>query len=138
MPSPSRHQRGHYATNACTNCRKKHTKCSEETTCTYCSSHNLECIYVNPIKKRGPKTANRSAKVLNIEQKRSLALNEHQFSSSIPFYLNYNYNEGFQPLQTIQPSFFPYIDTNYFILNDNAPVNFSNIFSLPNNLLPSS
>ncbi|CAG8624057.1 34827_t:CDS:2 [Gigaspora margarita] len=63
MPNISRQQR---ATNACTNCRKKHVKCSEETICTYCASHNLKCIYVNLVKKRGPKAANRPANVFEI------------------------------------------------------------------------
>ncbi|CAG8773271.1 3420_t:CDS:1, partial [Dentiscutata erythropus] len=88
MPCSSRQQRGHYATNACTNCRKKHTKCSEESTCKYCSSHNFRCIYVNTVKKRGPKVANRSANVFksnfnedaNTEQEQTLTLTEYPFS----------------------------------------------------------
>ncbi|KAF0537208.1 ZnII2Cys6 transcription factor [Gigaspora margarita] len=137
MPQISRPQRGHYATNACTNCRKKHTKCSEEIICAYCASHNLKCSYVNPVKKRGPKAANRPTNVfesnfsetanINVEQEHTLTLTEYQFGVPIPFYLNYNYNEPFQPIQT-----------NYFShTDDNAPANFGNIFSLSNNF-PSS
>ncbi|KAF0537207.1 MAL-activator protein [Gigaspora margarita] len=144
MPHISRQQRGHYATNACTNCRKKHTKCSEEAICTYCALHNLKCSYVNPVKKRGPKAAKRSSNVfesnfsevanINIEQEYPLTLTEYQFGVPISFYPNYNYNEQSQP---IQPNFFSHTDTNYITLNDNTPSNFGNIFSLPNNF-PSS
>ncbi|KAF0436097.1 fungal-specific transcription factor domain protein [Gigaspora margarita] len=46
MSHPRRQQRGPYATMACINCRRRHAKCSEEATCTYCASHSLKCIYV--------------------------------------------------------------------------------------------
>ncbi|RIB30696.1 hypothetical protein C2G38_2053069, partial [Gigaspora rosea] len=52
MPCSNRPKRGRYATNACTSCRKKHLKCSEGTTCTNCALHNLECVYIKPLKKR--------------------------------------------------------------------------------------
>ncbi|CAG8846735.1 6069_t:CDS:1, partial [Racocetra persica] len=76
----SRQQRGSYATNVCTNCRRKHAKCSEEAICTNCASHNLKCIYVKPTTKRGPKAANRSTNVFednsgeapNIEQEHTM------------------------------------------------------------------
>ncbi|CAG8784956.1 4047_t:CDS:1, partial [Cetraspora pellucida] len=44
-----------YTTIACINCRKKHKKCSEAVTCTNYAKHNLECIFTNSGKKRGPK-----------------------------------------------------------------------------------
>ncbi|CAG8623829.1 23785_t:CDS:2 [Dentiscutata erythropus] len=111
----TKQRRGRYATNACTNCHKN----------------------------RGPKAANKSANVFennfneatNFEQKHTMPLTEFQFGASVPFYFNYNYNEGFQQIQN---DFFPYIDTNYIILNDNTPANLSNTFSLPSNLPPSS
>ncbi|RIB30671.1 hypothetical protein C2G38_2151956 [Gigaspora rosea] len=144
MPHIGRQQRGRYATNACTNCRKKHTKCSEEAICTYCASHNIKCIYVNPVKKRGPKAVKRSANVfdsnfsevanINIDQNHPLALNEYQFGVPISLYLNYNYNVQFQQFQPFQAS---HTDTNYMTLNDNTPSNFDNIFFLPNTF-PSS
>ncbi|CAG8540593.1 29147_t:CDS:1 [Racocetra persica] len=44
-----------YVTLACTSCRDKKEKCSGEKVCANCKRHNRECIYVQPIKKRGPK-----------------------------------------------------------------------------------
>ncbi|KAF0537209.1 MAL-activator protein [Gigaspora margarita] len=139
MPHVSRQQRGNYATNACTNCRKKHKKCSEEAICTYCASHQLKCIYVNPVKKRGPKAAKRSSNVfesnfsevanINIEQEHIVTLTEYQIGVPAPFYLNYNYTEPFQP---IQANSYSHSDINYITLNDNTP---ENLFSLPNNFL---
>ncbi|CAG8702000.1 12203_t:CDS:2 [Dentiscutata erythropus] len=49
-------RRGFYATRVCTNCRKKHAKCSGETTCERCTLRNLECTFIDSSKKRGPKT----------------------------------------------------------------------------------
>ncbi|CAG8588989.1 27928_t:CDS:1 [Racocetra persica] len=134
MSYSNRQQRGPYATNACTNCRKKHAKCSEDAICTNCASHNLKCIYVKSIKKRGPKAANisvnifesNSGKASNIEQEHTLILS--QFGIPIPICLNYNYSEEFLPIQN---GFFPYINTNYSILNNDTPINFvRNTFSL--------
>ncbi|CAG8825829.1 35750_t:CDS:1, partial [Racocetra persica] len=115
MSFSNRQQRGHYATNACTNCKTKHAKCFEEAICTNCASHNLECIYVKPVKKRGPKAANRSANVFednsgevpNIEREHSST----QFSVPIPFYLDYN-----EEFQSIQNSCFSHSNTNEIIL----------------------
>ncbi|CAG8739278.1 25136_t:CDS:2 [Dentiscutata erythropus] len=64
-----RQQRGRYATNACTNCRKKHIKCSEETTCK--SVNVFECNF---------------DKVPNIEHENTLT------QSSVPISLCLNYN----------------------------------------------
>ncbi|KAF0532975.1 hypothetical protein F8M41_010830 [Gigaspora margarita] len=50
-----RRQRGPYATMACTNCQQKHAKCSGKTICKYCILHNLECIFIDSGKKRGPR-----------------------------------------------------------------------------------
>ncbi|CAG8735199.1 22497_t:CDS:2, partial [Racocetra persica] len=99
----------------------KHAKCSEEAICTNCASHNLECIYVKPVKKRGPKAANRSTNVFednsdkapNIEQEHSST----QFSVSIPFYLDYNYNEEFYPIQS---GCFSHINTNDIMLGNSG------------------
>ncbi|CAG8694068.1 21798_t:CDS:1 [Cetraspora pellucida] len=44
-----------YVTLACTSCRDKKEKCSGEEVCANCKRHNRKCIYVQPIKKRGPK-----------------------------------------------------------------------------------
>lgn len=44
-----------YVTLACTSCRDKKEKCSGEEVCANCKRHNRECIYIQPIKKRGPK-----------------------------------------------------------------------------------
>ncbi|CAG8565158.1 9969_t:CDS:2, partial [Dentiscutata heterogama] len=95
MSYSSRRRRGSYATKACNNCRKKHIKCSEGVTCTYCASHNLQCTYAELVKKRGPKTANRAANIFgnnyyeaaNAKQEHVLTPNEYQFNS-IPYYLN--------------------------------------------------
>ncbi|CAG8721976.1 17247_t:CDS:1, partial [Dentiscutata heterogama] len=133
-------RRGPYATEACTNCRKKHVKCSEEATCTYCASNNLKCTYVKSVKKRGPKTTNRLANVFenylgeceNIEQEYTLTLTEHQFGMPIPLYLNYN-----EEFRLIQTSFFPHINIDSITPNNNTLINFSNTFSLPNNNPPS-
>ncbi|RIB15979.1 hypothetical protein C2G38_2038951 [Gigaspora rosea] len=51
-----RRQRSPYVTKACTNCRQRHTKCSGETICKYCMLRNLECIFIDSGKKRGPRT----------------------------------------------------------------------------------
>ncbi|CAG8793991.1 14205_t:CDS:1, partial [Gigaspora rosea] len=47
---------GFYVTRACTNCQKKHTKCSGGATCKRCTLRNLECTFIASGKKRGPKT----------------------------------------------------------------------------------
>ncbi|CAG8474313.1 5629_t:CDS:2 [Gigaspora rosea] len=134
--------RGRYATNACTNCRKRHLKCSEGTTCTNCALHNLECIYIKPVKKRGPRTVNESTYVFennfddtaSIEQEHSLTSTGYQFSTFTPSYVV----EEFQPIQS---NFFlsqEYTDTIYVMPNNNIPVNFSSIFFLPINYSSSS
>ncbi|CAG8766195.1 14381_t:CDS:1, partial [Gigaspora rosea] len=51
-----RRQRGFYVTKACTNCQRKHTKCSGRETCERCALRNLECTFIESGKKRGPKT----------------------------------------------------------------------------------
>ncbi|CAG8722675.1 8776_t:CDS:2, partial [Dentiscutata erythropus] len=114
----------------CTNCRKKHIKCSEGVTCTYCASYNLQCTYAKSFKKRGPKAANRATngfenyfyEAVNTEQDHVLTSNEFQFGVSTPYYFN-----GSEEPQPIQSDFFPYqvhIDTNYIMQNNNTPVNF--------------
>ncbi|CAG8641394.1 28206_t:CDS:1 [Dentiscutata erythropus] len=139
MSYSGQRRRGSYATKACTNCRKKHIKCSEGVTCTYCASHSLQCTYAKSFKKRGPKAENRAAngfenyfyEAINTEQDHVLTSNEFQFGVSIPYYFN-----GSEEPQPIQSDFFPYqvhIDANYIMQNDNTPVNFSDTFSLPNN-----
>ncbi|KAF0483903.1 nuclear protein [Gigaspora margarita] len=52
-------QRRHYVTKACTNCRRKHGKCTGKATCKYCAEHNLECIFIDSGKKRGPRKERR-------------------------------------------------------------------------------
>ncbi|RIB05708.1 hypothetical protein C2G38_573891 [Gigaspora rosea] len=51
-----RERRGFYATKACINCKKRHVRCSGGETCKRCRLLNLECIYIDSGKKRGPKT----------------------------------------------------------------------------------
>ncbi|CAG8644749.1 12220_t:CDS:1 [Gigaspora margarita] len=51
-------QRGPYATKACTNCQRKHIRCSGKATCNHCALHGIECIFTNSGKKRGPRTSN--------------------------------------------------------------------------------
>ncbi|KAF0469050.1 hypothetical protein F8M41_025665 [Gigaspora margarita] len=49
-------RRGFYVTRACTNCQKKHAKCSGGAKCKRCTLRNLECTFIDSGKKRGPKT----------------------------------------------------------------------------------
>ncbi|KAF0537213.1 hypothetical protein F8M41_008721 [Gigaspora margarita] len=49
-------RRGLYVTRACTNCQKKHAKCSGGAMCKRCILRNLECTFIDSGKKRGPKT----------------------------------------------------------------------------------
>ncbi|KAF0532977.1 hypothetical protein F8M41_010832 [Gigaspora margarita] len=58
-----RQQRGFYVTRACTNCQKKHLKCSGRASCERCTLRNLECTFIDSGKKRGPKT---DAKLVNV------------------------------------------------------------------------
>ncbi|RIB15970.1 hypothetical protein C2G38_2038944 [Gigaspora rosea] len=140
MSFSSRRRRGPYATKACTNCRKNHLKCSEGVNCTNCVSHNLQCIYDKSIKKRGPRTVNRSIYIFksnfdetaSIEQEHTSA--EYQFSTFIPSYF-------IEEPQPIQSDFFLNqvdIDTDYMMANNNSSVNYSNSFSLLNNFFPST
>ncbi|CAG8568186.1 24744_t:CDS:1 [Gigaspora margarita] len=140
MSYSSRRRRGPYATKACTNCRKKHLKCSEGVTCTNCASHNLQCIYVKSINKRGPRTVNRSIYVFesNFDEAASIeqehTSNEYQFSTFIPSY-------SIEEPQPIQSDFFLNqvdIDTDYIMASNNSSVNYSNSFSLLNNSFHSS
>ncbi|CAG8815403.1 42361_t:CDS:1, partial [Gigaspora margarita] len=135
MSYSSRRRRGPYATKACTNCRKKHLKCSEGVNCTNCLSHNLQCIYDKSIKKRGPRTFNRSIYVFesnfdetaSIEQEHTST--EYQLSTFIP-------SSFIEEPQPIQIDFFlnqVEINTDYIMANNNSSVNYSNSFSLPNN-----
>ncbi|CAG8502863.1 9225_t:CDS:1 [Gigaspora margarita] len=138
--SYSSQRRGPYATKACTNCRKKHLKCSEGVICANCASHNLQCIYVKSNKKRGPRTVNRSIYVLesNFDEAASIEQEhistEYQFNTLIPSYI-------IEEPQPIQNDFFLNqvdIDTNYIMPNSNSSANYSNTFSLLNNPFPSS
>ncbi|RIB15974.1 hypothetical protein C2G38_2191176 [Gigaspora rosea] len=142
MPCSNRPKRSSYATNACTSCRKKHLKCSEGTTCTNCTLHNLECVYIKPLKKRGPRTVNRSTCVFesnfgetaSIEQEYSLTSTGHQFSSPTSSYI---IDESLQ----IQSNFVrdqEYIDNIYAMSNNYMTVNFSSTSFLPNNYSSSS
>ncbi|CAG8796310.1 4352_t:CDS:1, partial [Gigaspora margarita] len=133
MSYSSRRRRGPYAIKACTNCRKKHLKCSEGVNCTNCLLHNLQCIYDKSIKKRGPRTVNRSIYVFesNFDETESIeqehTSTEYQFSPFIPSYF-------IQEPQTIQSDFFlnqEDIDTVYIMANNNSSVNFSNSIEEP-------
>ncbi|CAG8596511.1 44465_t:CDS:2 [Gigaspora margarita] len=126
MSHSSGQQRGPYMTMACTNCRRRHTKCSEEATCTYCATRNLKCTYVKSGKKRGPKATKRTNNVFesnfdeaaNIEQEQPFTLTENQFNTSIPSYFNYS-----QEPQPMQSDFFSNqicTDTNYIMPNSNT------------------
>ncbi|CAG8781368.1 26305_t:CDS:1 [Gigaspora margarita] len=139
MSHSSGQQRGPYVTMACTNCRRRHTKCSEEAICTYCATRNLKCIYVKSGKKRGPKATKSTNNVFesnfdeaaNIEQEQPFTLAENQFNTSIPSYFNYS-----QEPQPMQSDFFSNqicTDTNYIMPNSNTSINFSDMFFLPNN-----
>ncbi|CAG8659141.1 43138_t:CDS:1 [Gigaspora margarita] len=123
MSHSSGQQRGPYATTSCTNCRRRHAKCSEEATCTYCASHNLKCTYVKSGKKRGPKATKKTDNVFesnfddaaNIEQEHTFTLTEYQFITSVPSYFNYD-----QELQQMQSEFSPNqicSDNNYIMSN---------------------
>ncbi|CAG8573462.1 28270_t:CDS:2 [Dentiscutata erythropus] len=50
-----RQQRGPYVTKSCTNCQKKHAKCTGGAVCKRCTQRNLECTFIDSGKKRGPK-----------------------------------------------------------------------------------
>ncbi|CAG8692356.1 18168_t:CDS:1 [Gigaspora margarita] len=128
MSYSGRRQRGPYAINACINCRRKHIKCSEGIICTNCASHNLQCIYVKSVKKRGPRTVNNFEsnfdEAASIEQEHTLISTEYQFNTFTPY---------FKELQPIQTDFFRnqvHIGTN-FIMQNNIPVNYNDTFSLP-------
>ncbi|CAG8475349.1 9422_t:CDS:1 [Cetraspora pellucida] len=90
-------KRGRYATNACTNCRKRHVKCSQGTTCKNCASRNLMCIYTEP-KKRGPKISSgpvngfesNFGEAASIEQENAWTSLGYTFYGFIPIHLNYN------------------------------------------------
>ncbi|CAG8474293.1 hypothetical protein C2G38_2317485 [Gigaspora rosea] len=84
-----RRQRSPYVTKACTNCRQKHAKCSGKAICKYCMLHNLECIFIDSGKKRGPRT------------KRGLRTN------SIRFEANYISNGSEITFDEISMSFVP-------------------------------
>ncbi|CAG8846195.1 7671_t:CDS:1, partial [Gigaspora margarita] len=119
-------------------CRKKHLKCSEGTTCTNCTLHSLECVYIKPLKKRGPRTVNRSTYVFESNfgdtEEHSLTSTGHQFSSPTPSYV---IEESLQ----IQTNFVhdqEYIDTIYAMSNNYMAVNFSSTSFLPNNYYYSS
>ncbi|KAF0507671.1 hypothetical protein F8M41_018956 [Gigaspora margarita] len=49
-------RRGFYVTRACTNCQQRHAKCSGGAMCKRCTLRNLDCIFIDSGKKRGPKT----------------------------------------------------------------------------------
>ncbi|CAG8661911.1 17779_t:CDS:1, partial [Gigaspora rosea] len=60
-----RQRRGSYVTRACTNCQKKHTKCSGGAACERCTLRNLRCTFIDSGKKRGPKTDGNQVNVSN-------------------------------------------------------------------------
>ncbi|KAJ3321181.1 hypothetical protein HDV06_004524 [Boothiomyces sp. JEL0866] len=45
-------------TKACDSCCKKRRKCTGEQPCDYCAANQIECLYTNPTKKRGPAPGN--------------------------------------------------------------------------------
>ncbi|CAG8812991.1 30319_t:CDS:2, partial [Gigaspora margarita] len=96
MSHSSGQQRGPYATTSCTNCRRRHTKCSEEATCT---------------------------NFANIEQEHTFTLTEYQFITSIPSYLNYD-QEPQQMQSEFSPNQIC-TDNNYIMPNSNTSINFS-------------
>ncbi|KAF0490040.1 hypothetical protein F8M41_022005 [Gigaspora margarita] len=61
-----RQRRSFYVTRACTNCQKKHAKCSGGATCERCTLRNLECTFIDSGKKRGPKTDGKYLAQVNV------------------------------------------------------------------------
>ncbi|KAF0436103.1 hypothetical protein F8M41_004723 [Gigaspora margarita] len=59
-------RRGFYVTRACTNCQKKHAKCSGGAMCKRCALRNLECTFIDSGKKRGPKTDGKCSVQVNV------------------------------------------------------------------------
>ncbi|CAG8602883.1 11759_t:CDS:1, partial [Dentiscutata heterogama] len=58
-------KRGPYTTKACTNCRKKHAKCTGKAFCERCTRLNLECTFDNSGQKRGPKKNGKLSEEVN-------------------------------------------------------------------------
>ncbi|CAG8776605.1 15260_t:CDS:1, partial [Gigaspora rosea] len=44
---PSCKQRRTNVTKACTNCQRKHIKCTGKATCEHCAERNFECIFID-------------------------------------------------------------------------------------------
>ncbi|CAG8549756.1 61_t:CDS:1, partial [Scutellospora calospora] len=87
MPLPcQRRQRGPYATKACTNCKQKHIRCSGNAPCNHCKLHNLECIFINSGKRRGPKTKSTLSSVSNVQDHVSVNTQQSNNNGDIIFY----------------------------------------------------
>ncbi|CAG8674881.1 1440_t:CDS:2 [Ambispora leptoticha] len=43
-----------HVTTACQNCRNRKARCSGKPRCQRCMKNNLDCVFINPTKKRGP------------------------------------------------------------------------------------
>ncbi|CAG8747331.1 19406_t:CDS:1, partial [Racocetra persica] len=56
FPCQRQQRRGPYATKACANCQQRHIRCSGQAPCKHCTLRNIECVFINSGKKRGPKT----------------------------------------------------------------------------------
>ncbi|CAG8518696.1 16610_t:CDS:2 [Cetraspora pellucida] len=71
-----------YATNACTNCQKRHVKCSGVVTCTNCKNRNLDCEF-KLSKKRGPKPKPKNKMV-----KKTLFVPKQEYDSGLSLTLS--------------------------------------------------
>ncbi|CAG8573435.1 28268_t:CDS:1 [Dentiscutata erythropus] len=76
-----RQQRGPYVTKACTNCQKKHAKCTGGAVCKRCTQRNLECTFIDSGKKRGPKKNDKHS-----EQVYALNGPENDFDGTLMLY----------------------------------------------------
>ncbi|CAG8586091.1 5609_t:CDS:1, partial [Racocetra persica] len=131
MTSPNRQRRGRYATNACTNCRKRHVKCSQGsqgTACTNCASRNLMCTYTIP-NKRGPKVSSGSTNGFENSFGEAESIERGYEFDLIP-----NYRDYIEETQSVQGGLFPnQIQFNTIMPNNGMPINISDAYSLPSN-----
>ncbi|CAG8548181.1 6278_t:CDS:1 [Racocetra fulgida] len=79
-------RRGPYASKACNNCRQKHVKCSGKAPCKHCTLRNLECVFTNLDRKRGPKTDFTLPSVIpNVQDHESSTPQQHNYIGYINF-----------------------------------------------------
>ncbi|CAG8677992.1 9126_t:CDS:1 [Cetraspora pellucida] len=121
FPCQLQQRRGPYATKACANCRQKHIRCSGTAPCKHCTLRNIECVFINSGKKRGPKTPSS----ITPNAKSHASSFPQQLDNYIPFYFipysAFQINVSEEPVQFFNQANYVVQDLTSDLYQNNAP-----------------